>query len=128
MDPEATPTPTPTEKKAKRNKLSNRSAEDALQWAVGSGIGEHLALADPSGQVQLGKLRCNLCGTWISFKGDVLKDHVLGRKQERCLLVVGMPCVCLNPVALIVFMWYLLENGADPPPPRFHSGGGFPPF
>ena len=123
MDPEATPTPTPTEKKAKRNKLSNRSAEDALQWAVGSGIGEHLALADPSGQVELGKLRCNLCGTWISFKGDVLKDHVLGRKQKdgeriinyphllSCLLVVGMPCVCLNPVALIVFTWYLLENG-----------------
>ena len=82
MVPQSTPTATPSPTEKKRSKGSSRTAEDALQWAVGEGIGEYLSLTGPSGEVELGKVRCNLCGSWVSFKTDVLRDHCLGRKQK----------------------------------------------
>ena len=71
-------TPGPTKEK-KRNKLSTRTTEDTLLWAVGLGIGSHLGLTDGTGDAMLGKLCCTLCGCWLSMMANVLKVHVLGR-------------------------------------------------
>ena len=66
----------------KRNKETTRSTSDCLQWAVGEGIGEHFRLTDASGEGRPGKLYCNLCAIWLSSKGAVLKDHVLGKNKN----------------------------------------------
>ena len=65
--------------KSSRNKETTRSTADCLQWAIGEGIGDHLSLTDSQGESQNGKLNCNLCAVWLSTKGAILKDHVLGK-------------------------------------------------
>ena len=65
-----------------RNKETTRSTADCLQWAIGEGIGEHLCLKDTQGESQIGKMFCALCAVWLSMKGAILKDHVLGKKCE----------------------------------------------
>ena len=65
--------------KSSRNKETTRSTADCLQWAIGEGIGDHLSLTDSQGESQNGRLNCNLCAVWLSTKGAILKDHVLGK-------------------------------------------------
>ena len=38
---------------------------------------------DASGEGRPGKLYCNLCAIWLSSKGAVLKDHVLGKNKKN---------------------------------------------
>ena len=96
-----TVTASPTEEK-KRKKLSTRTAEDTLQWAVGSGIDDHVSLMD--GNAMLVQSRCNICGCWLSINTGVLEVHVwaeifnkltarinvdqmrMHRKLENCML------------------------------------------
>ena len=68
--------------KSSRNKETIRSTADCLQWAIGEGIGDHLSLADSQGESQNGRLNCNLCAVWLSTKGAILKDHVLGKNVK----------------------------------------------
>ena len=137
MNPDSTPTATPTEK----NTLSNRTPEDALQWAAGEGIGEHLSLMDPSGQVELGKVRCNICDSWISFKSDVLKDHVLGQKQKDGVRKPGfhaqkverlraeapppqpVPAPAPMPHTIVVNVTTPSKKQAESPPAKKHKAG-----
>ena len=66
-----------------QNKETTRTTSNCLQWAVGEGIGEHLTLTDASGEGGPGKIYCNLCATWLSSKGAVLNDHVLGKNKKN---------------------------------------------
>ena len=69
--------------KSSRNKETTRSTADCLQWAIGEGIGDHLSLTESQGESQNGKLNCNLCAVWLSTKGAILKDHVLGKNVKQ---------------------------------------------
>ena len=69
--------------KSSRNKETTRSTADCLQWAIGEGIGDHLSLTDSQGESQNGRLNCNLCAVWLSTKGAILKDHVLGKNVNN---------------------------------------------
>ena len=93
MVPQSTPTATPSPTERKRSKLSSRTAEDALQWAVGEGIGEHLSLAGPGGEVEFGKVRCNICGSRVSFKTNVLRPF---RKVSFFPLVIIERIKCIS--------------------------------
>ena len=67
----------------KRNKETTRSTSDCLQWAISEGISEHLRLTDAQNQENVGKLYCILCAIWLSTKGAILKDHVLGKTVKQ---------------------------------------------
>ena len=44
---------------------------------------EHFRFIDASGEGRPGKIYRILCGTWLSSKGAVLKDHVLGKNKKN---------------------------------------------
>ena len=67
----------------KRNQETTRSITDCLQWAIGGGIGQYLCFTDTQGEGQNGKLYCTLCAVWLSSKGAILKDHVLGKSKKQ---------------------------------------------
>ena len=69
--------------KSSRKKETTRSTADCLQCAIGEGIGDHLSLTDSRRESQNGKLNCNLCAVWLSTKGAILKDHVLGKNVKQ---------------------------------------------
>ena len=77
----------------KRNKETTRSTTNCLQWAIGEGIGQYLCCTDTKGASQNGKLYCNLCAVWLSSKGAILKDHVLGKKQETTRWLLCPPAL-----------------------------------
>ena len=67
----------------KRNKETTRSTTDCLQWAIAEGVGQYLCCTDTKGASQNGKLYCTLCAVWLSSKGAILKDHVLGKNKKQ---------------------------------------------
>ena len=67
----------------KRNKETTRSTTDCLQWAIGEGIGQYLCCTDTKGEGQNGKSYCTLCAVWLSSKGAILKDRVLGKTKKQ---------------------------------------------
>ena len=46
-------------------------------------MGRYLCCIDTQGEGQNGKLYCTLCAVWLSPKGAILKDHVLGKNKKR---------------------------------------------
>ena len=86
----------------KRNKETTRSTTQCLQWAIGESIGQHLCRTDTQGEGQNGKPYCTLCAVWLSSKGAILKDHVLGKNKKgigRCILL----CLLLGFATFIAF-------------------------
>ena len=67
----------------KRNKETTRSTANCLQWAIGEHIGQYLRSTDSQGESQNGKLHCVLCAVWMSKKGAILKNHVLGKDKKH---------------------------------------------
>ena len=67
----------------KRNKETTRSTTNCLQWAIGGGPGQYLCCTDTQGGDQNGKLYCILCAVWLSSKGAILKDQVLGKNKKQ---------------------------------------------
>ena len=67
----------------KRNKETTTSTTDCLQLAIGEGIRQYLCCTDTQGEGQNGKLYCTLCAVWLSSKGAILKDHVLGKNKKQ---------------------------------------------
>ena len=93
----------------KRNKETTRSTTDCLQWAIGEDIGHSLCCTDTQGEGQNGKLCCILCAVWLSSKGAILKDHVLGKNKKQ-------PDGSYACQPLVRFTFQLLENLGTPPP------------